>query len=114
MGTVVTYAPDDGDGTTEHEIAARVAVARALAALKGFQFGGAYQPSLRRNDGLYFVPSQTLSAEEARSLGIAGEQDLFGGVVPHPFVANKTIALPPPGRDVLRLCGTSDAYTNPV
>lgn len=54
MGTVVTYAPDDGEGLTEHEIAARVALARALATLKGFQFGGAYRPSLRRNGGLYF------------------------------------------------------------
>ena len=114
MGTVVTYAPDDGQGITEHEIAARVTVARALAALKGFQFGGAYQPSLRRNGGLYFVPSQTLSSEEARSLGIAGEQDLFGGVVPHPFVATKTIAHPLPGRGAHRPRGWSDAFPERV
>jgi uncharacterized protein DUF3182 len=114
MGTVVTYAPDDGEGTTEHEIAARAAVARALAALKGFQYGGAYQPSLRRNGGLYFVPSQTLSAEEARGLGIAGEQDLFGGVVPHPFVANKTIAHPLPGRYAHRPRGWSHAFPERV
>ena len=114
MGTVVTYAPDDGDGTSEHEIAARVAVARALAALKGFQFGGAYRPSLRRNGGLYFVPSQTLSAREAASLGIRGEQDLFGGVVPHPFVATKTIAHPLPGPDAHRPPGWLDAFPERV
>ena len=109
MGTVVTYAPDDGEGITEHEIAARVAVARTLAALKGFQFAGAYLPSLRRSEGLYFVPSQTLCAGEARRLGIAGEQDLFGGVVPHPFVANKTI-VHPLRRGAHRPRGWSDAF----
>jgi hypothetical protein len=94
MGMVVTYAPDGGDGRAQHEVATRVEVARTLAALKGFEFGGGYEPSLRRNAPLYFVPSQTLSRREARELGIGGEQDLFGGVVPHPFIANKTIAHP--------------------
>ena len=37
MGTVVTYAGNEG--LTDHEIAARVAVAKSLAALKGFEFG---------------------------------------------------------------------------
>src|SRR5687768_14376223 len=94
MGTVLTYAPRDGDGVTEHEIAARVAVARALAALQGFRFGGGYDGSLQRNGRIYFVPAATLTAEEARQLGIHGEEDLFGGVVPHPFVANKSIVHP--------------------
>jgi hypothetical protein len=94
MGLVVTYAPDDGDGRAQHEVAARVEVARALAALKGFEFGGGYEPSLRGNGPLYFVPSQTLAASEARELGIASEHDLFGGVVPYAFMANKTIAHP--------------------
>jgi len=40
MGMVVTYAPPGGDGVTEHEIAARVSVAKALARLKGYRFGG--------------------------------------------------------------------------
>jgi hypothetical protein len=40
MGIGVTYAPENADGVTEHEIAARVAVAKALAGLKGFEFGG--------------------------------------------------------------------------
>lgn len=98
MGTVVTYAPDDAGAVTEHEIAARVGVARALAALKGFDFGGGYDPARARNGALYFVPAATLTGAEARHLGIRGEEDLFGGVVPHRFVANKTIAHPlPPG-----------------
>ena len=44
---------------------------------------------------MYFVPSDTLvGIELARRLGIRSEQDLFGGVVPYPFVATKTITHP--------------------
>ncbi|HWV89634.1 MAG TPA: DUF3182 family protein, partial [Burkholderiales bacterium] len=81
MGIVVTYAVDEG--LTRHEVAARVAVARSLAALKGFEFGGGYEPSLQRSERssrLYFVPSETLSGHEAARLGIRGADDLFGGV----------------------------------
>jgi len=112
MGTVVTYAANEG--LTEHEIAARVAVARTLAALKGFEFGGGYQPSLQRNKPLYFVPSETLSGNEAGRLGIRGANDLFGGVVPHPFVASKTIAHPLAGRDAQRPQGWSEAFPQRV
>jgi hypothetical protein len=94
VGVVVTY----GKALTEHEMAGRTAVARALAELKGYEFGGGYDPSLRGNGSLYYVPAATLEAAEARALGIRGEGDLFGGVVPHCFVANKTIAHPLPDR----------------
>jgi hypothetical protein len=47
MGIVVTYAVDEG--LTQHEVAARVEVAKSLAALKGFEFGGGYDPTLRRS-----------------------------------------------------------------
>jgi hypothetical protein len=40
------------------------------------------------------VPSDTLQAAAAQRLGILGEDDLFGGVVPHPFVATKAITHP--------------------
>lgn len=115
MGIVVTYAPEEGDAGTEHEIAARVAVAKALAGLKGYDFGGGYTPGMRRNGAtLYFVPSQTLSGDEARALGIRSEEDLFGGVVPYPFVANKTIAHPLPGPQAHRPQGWSDAFPERV
>ena len=88
-------------GLTQHEVAARVAVARSLAALKGFEFGGGYDSSLQRSERppLYFVPSETLSGEEAARLGIRGADDLFGGVVPYPFVGTKTIVHPLASRD---------------
>jgi Protein of unknown function (DUF3182) len=114
MGTVVTYAPQDGDGVTEHEIAARVAVAKALAGLKGFEFGGGYTASMRRNGALYFVPSTTLLSDEARALGIRGEEDLFGGVVPYPFVATKSIAHPLAGPGAHKPEGWSEAFAERV
>jgi hypothetical protein len=114
MGIVVTYAPEDADGVTEHEIAARVAVAKALAGLKGFEFGGGYEPSMRGGAALYFVPSQTLSGAEAHELDIRSEEDLFGGVVPYPFVANKTIAHPLAGLDAHRPEGWSEAFPERV
>jgi len=112
MGTVVTYAANEG--LTEHEIAARVAVARRIAALKGFEFGGGYQPALQRNTPLYFVPSDTLSGREAGRLGIRGANDLFGGVVPHPFVATKTITHPLASRDARRPPGWSEIFPQRV
>lgn len=116
MGTVVTYAVEEG--LTEHEVAARVAVARNLAALKGFDFGGGYDAALQRSEPfsspLYFVPSETLSGEEAARLGIRGSDDLFGGVVPYPFVGTKTIAHPLAGRDAARPEGWSEAFPQRV
>ena len=43
----------------------------------------------------YVVPDVTIaSLAAARALSIRGEEDLFGGVVPFPFVAAKTITHP--------------------
>jgi hypothetical protein len=112
MGTVVTYAA--AENRTEHEIAARVAVAKRLASLKGYEFGGGYEPSLRCNMPLYFVPADTLSGREASPLGIRGANDLFGGVVPHPFVASKTIVHPLAARDAQRPHGWSEAFPQRV
>src|SRR5207249_3972954 len=36
----------------------------------------------------------TLVDDEARALGVRTEDDLFGGVIPHPFVATKAITHP--------------------
>jgi hypothetical protein len=65
-------------------------IARRLAGLTGFAYAGDYDP-LRHRPPTYFVPSDTLTLETAARIGVRREQDLFGGVVPHPFVATKTI-----------------------
>ena len=89
----MTYAPAEPGGTESHESATRTAIAKALAALKDYEFGGEYDARTSYGGAVYFVPADTLvGIEAARSLGIRGEQDLYGGVVPFAFVATKTIS----------------------
>jgi len=77
-----------------HERATRAEIARRLAAFKGYDFAGAYDRTKTYSGPLYFVPSDTLIGAEAKALGIQGEHDLFGGVVPFSFVATKAITHP--------------------
>jgi uncharacterized protein DUF3182 len=93
-GVVVAYAPDPHGFATEHERISVLEFARRLAALKGYGFDGMYEASRRYPGHVYFVPSCTLIGEEAVALGIHGPDDLFGGVVPQPFVATKAISHP--------------------
>lgn len=77
-----------------HELEAHLEMARRLAALKGLSFGGVVTEG-EAVAGEYFVPIDTLvGAEACRALGIFGEEDLFGGVVPYGFVATKAITHP--------------------
>ena len=95
-GTVVVHSLSGREFAERHERATRDGIAERLAALKGFGFAGDYDADARRAAGpVYFVPSDTLvGVEAARTLGIRGEDDLFGGVVPHAFVATKAITHP--------------------
>lgn len=93
-GTVVVY-PRAGCGDVNgHDEVTRTGIARRLAGLMGFDFAGEYDPSVRHSGPVYFVPSDTLVGVEAKELGIRGDRDLFGGVVPHRFVATKAITHP--------------------
>jgi len=94
-GVVVRYSELDCSRPDLHEHVSRNETARKLAALKGFEFAGDYDPAKRYTGQLYFVPDDTLiGVAAARRLGIHDEQDLFGGIVPYPFVATKTITHP--------------------
>ncbi len=94
-GVVVVYSPDGSGFAQRHEWATRAGIAERLAALKGFAFSGEHDPSAHGPGPVYFVPSDTLvGVEAARALGVRGEDDLFGGVVPHAFVATKAITHP--------------------
>jgi hypothetical protein len=87
-------------GARDHTTVTRADLARRLADLLGHVFGGEHAPGAPRGSGrAYFVPCDTLLAAEARQLGIRDERDLFGGVVPHPFLATKTISHPVPDPD---------------
>jgi hypothetical protein len=78
-----------------HESVTLSQVAAKLAALKGYDFAGEYDRAARYDAPLYFVPGGTLvGIDAAGELGIYSEDDLFGGVVPYPFVATKTITHP--------------------
>lgn len=98
---VVVVLPNKGDGhETGHESASHTELGRRLAALKGFEFGGRYDPACNYGCPVYFIPADTItSLDQARTLGVAGEHDLFGGVVPFKYVATKTITHPLAGGD---------------
>jgi hypothetical protein len=95
QGYVVLYSPEACSFSHAHERVTRTAIARRLAALKQFEFAGDYDPSRPYAAPVYFVPSDTLVGVQAvDELGIRSEHDLFGGVVPHAFVATKAITHP--------------------
>lgn len=77
-----------------HEASTRVEIARRLARLTGFEFGGEYDSTACWAGQPYFVPSDTLTTSVAANLGIRSADDLFGGVVPAAFMATKTITHP--------------------
>lgn len=93
-GVVVTYSPGKAGAPDGHDALTREGIARRLATFMGFPFEGEYDASRRYDNPPYFVPGITLSSEAASDLGIRGELDLFGGVVPYPFVATKAITHP--------------------
>jgi hypothetical protein len=93
-GVVVAYSPDPQNHASRHERVSLMEFARRLALLKDYDFGGEYQQSTRYAGPVYFVPGSTLVREQAAALGIQGPDDLFGGVVPHAFVATKAISHP--------------------
>jgi hypothetical protein len=91
VGHVTMHDAHNGSMHNGHMASTRQELARRLAALKGFAFGGDYDELRHAGATAYFVPSDTLDAATALHAGIRGEDDLFGGVVPFPFVATKTI-----------------------
>lgn len=76
-----------------HERAVHQILGEKLAAMLGCAFLGPYDPARHTRGGYYFLPDETLVGDQ-QALGITGPQDLFGGVVPYPFVATKAISHP--------------------
>jgi hypothetical protein len=91
-GCVVSLTADHQRFDSQHEQDTRAEVARRLAGLKGFDYGGEHDRALPYAKPMYFVPSDTLAGAYATgTLGLRDVHDLFGGVVPHAFVATKVI-----------------------
>lgn len=92
---VVVHSGQPSSNPQGHECSSQNRVAARVAALLGYRYGGEYDAGARYDLPLYFVPRETVSGlAEAARLGIRGEHDLFGGVVPHPYVATKVITHP--------------------
>lgn len=84
----------DGEFADEHQRCARAVLGERLAELTGGIFAGEMWGEADSGTEPYFLPADTLIEEEARRLGIRTEDDLFGGVVPHPLIASKAIVHP--------------------
>jgi hypothetical protein len=94
-GLVLAYGNRAAGSAFGHESMTRQELARRLARIKGIEFGGAFDPSAKYDRRIYLVPGHTLIADQARDqFDIRSEHDLFGGVVPYAFMANKTITHP--------------------
>lgn len=81
-----------------HDLATKARVAGSLAEFLGYAWAGPWrhgQAGPLRGSARYLVPSDALvGLQLAHELGVAGNDDLFGGVVPHAFVATKLISHP--------------------
>ncbi len=86
--------PRGGVFSDEHQRCARTVIGKCLAEITGSEFAG--ELSGEANSGVepYFLPADTLTSEEAKRFGIESDDDLFGGVVPRPFIASKAISHP--------------------
>jgi hypothetical protein len=114
-GTVVQYIDLKSEPPAKHETVSRTKIATKLAALKGYEFGGDYDPACQYTGPLYFVPSDTLIGfESAQEIGIRDEHDLFGGVVPYPFAATKIITHPLVSPDAFAPPGWSHEFARCV
>jgi len=87
-------------GASPHETASHRALAGKLAELLGCPCATDYEPAddatANPPGKVYYVPAMTLGTAAAARLGIAGEADLYGGVVPYDFIASKAITHPLP------------------
>ncbi|MBI6942538.1 DUF3182 family protein [Pseudomonas putida] len=107
---------DTREHTPEHEHAVHLKLADGLAHLLGCTRAQPDQPHTAA-DNVYYLPTETLiDPQRYVAMGICSEQDLFGGLVSHPYMATKAISHPlpanasfPPGWTDAFACQASDA-----
>lgn len=87
-----TRPPDHPAGG--HEEATLDALARRIARLRGSEYAGAFDASALPPRNAYLVPDATLLRAQVLELDVQAPSDLFGGVVPHRFVATKLVSHP--------------------
>lgn len=111
---VAVHFPSSGAPMYTHEKITLSEVAKSIARISGNQFVGDYDPQVHVAAGLFFVPSDTLMLDEARDLGILSAHQLYGAVVPYPFVKTKAITHCLMNRHAARPQGWSLAFANIV
>jgi hypothetical protein len=112
---VLFYRSDRDASPAGHDLCTKARVAEGLAGLLGGEFGGELDEQHLPRGRLYIVPSETLTdLRHAQRLGLHNVDDLFGGVVPFPFVASKVISHPLPDRHSPAPAGWSARFTEQV
>jgi uncharacterized protein DUF3182 len=91
---VVVYFSRLGTAMHVHEKVTLFDVAAMIAELKGCKAAGCYDAASHYSSKTFFVPDDTLMLDEASSFDIRSPNNLFGGVVPYPFVKTKAITHP--------------------
>jgi hypothetical protein len=113
-GVVVIYFSRFGQPLQTHHKVVLDLGAKAIAKIKGYEFGGHYDTAHDYSSPLFFVPDDTLLLDEASCLGIRSPNDLYGGVVPYLFVKTKAITHGLVDRHAQRPQGWSTAFAERV
>lgn len=111
---IVTYPPPAGGSPDGHDACTRNTIAGRLATLMGVPYAGDHDADALYPTPPYFIPGATLTSADAQRLSIRSERDLFGGVVPHAFVATKTITHPLVDLDAHAPTGWCPAFPSEV
>jgi len=113
-GIVLVYFARLGGRLWPHQKILLEADAETIARLKRYKFGGRHETGRNYSGSMFFVPDDTLLLEESSCLGIGSPNDLYGGVVPYPFVKTKAITHALVDRAADRPEGWSAAFTERV
>ncbi|MBO9662872.1 DUF3182 family protein [Dokdonella sp.] len=90
-GQVILLSRRRGVEKMGHDYLSRAHAAARLADLLGYAYAGDYRERRFAAGHAYFVPDDTLHADDAVRIGVLSDRDLFGGVAPHAFVATKAL-----------------------
>jgi hypothetical protein len=80
--------------TQQHDCEAHREVGRMISRLLSWEYEEKLAQLSQPVASRYCVPDQTWGEADAVRWGIANERDMFGGVVPYPFVGTKAICHP--------------------
>ena len=112
LDTVAVYFSRLGAPMYTHEKVTLSIVAESIARVNGCRYAGVYNLAEHSGGGVFFVPDDTLMLDEAQNLGIHSRQQLYGAVVPYPFVKTKAITHGLVGADAARPFGWSSAFAD--